>query len=145
MYKDLTVCIAETVINVGVVLGETVIYDKRVKVEIGKAMLKISDILELGEGSIIELSKKSSEPADVYADNILSARGTAAVADHGFFAVKITEIISSPSIFSLGSVIVLDRKTTDPADIYVNDVLFAKGEIVVIEENFGVRINQIIT
>lgn len=43
-----------------------------------------------------------------------------------------------------GSIIELDKLAGEPADLYVNDVLFARGEVVVIEENFGVRITEII-
>ncbi len=39
----------------------------------------------------------------------------------------------------------LDRLAGEPADLYINDVLFARGEVVVIEENFGVRITEIVS
>lgn len=42
------------------------------------------------------------------------------------------------------SVVELDKMKGDPADIYVNNKLFARGEIVVIDENFGVRITKVI-
>ncbi len=44
-----------------------------------------------------------------------------------------------------GSVIELNRLANEPVDILVNDKLFAKGEVVVIDENFGVRITDILT
>jgi flagellar motor switch protein FliN len=44
-----------------------------------------------------------------------------------------------------GSVIELDRLANEPVDILVNDKLFAKGEVVVIDENFGVRITDILS
>lgn len=44
-----------------------------------------------------------------------------------------------------GSVVELDRLAGEPVDILVNDKLFAKGEVVVIDENFGVRITDILT
>lgn len=44
-----------------------------------------------------------------------------------------------------GSVIELERLAGEPVDILVNDKLFAKGEVVVIDENFGVRITDILT
>lgn len=43
-----------------------------------------------------------------------------------------------------GSVIELDKLSGEPVDLYVNDKKFAKGEVVVIEENFGVRITELI-
>jgi len=44
-----------------------------------------------------------------------------------------------------GSVIELERLSGEPVDILVNDKLFAKGEVVVIDENFGVRITDILS
>ncbi|MGI6454251.1 MAG: flagellar motor switch protein FliN [bacterium] len=44
-----------------------------------------------------------------------------------------------------GSVVELDRLAGEPVDILVNGKLFAKGEVVVIDENFGVRITDILT
>lgn len=45
---------------------------------------------------------------------------------------------------SSGSVVELDRAAGDVVDILVNGKLFAKGEVVVIDENFGVRIQEIV-
>lgn len=42
-----------------------------------------------------------------------------------------------------GSVIELDRLAGEPVDIYVGDRRFAEGEVVVLGENFGVRITRI--
>ncbi|HQH70538.1 MAG TPA: FliM/FliN family flagellar motor switch protein, partial [bacterium] len=44
-----------------------------------------------------------------------------------------------------GSVVELDKLAGEPVDILVNGKLFAKGEVVVIDENFGVRITDILT
>jgi flagellar motor switch protein FliN len=43
-----------------------------------------------------------------------------------------------------GSVVELDRLAGDPVDVYINDHLFAKGEVIVVDDNFGVRITQLI-
>jgi len=43
-----------------------------------------------------------------------------------------------------GSIIELDKLSGEPVDLYVNDKKFAHGEVVVIEENFGVRITELI-
>ncbi len=43
-----------------------------------------------------------------------------------------------------GSVIELDKLSGEPVDLYANDKLFARGEVVVIEENFGVRITELL-
>ncbi len=45
---------------------------------------------------------------------------------------------------SPGSIVELDKLSGDPVDIYVNEKKFAEGEVVVIDENFGVRITDLI-
>ncbi len=47
--------------------------------------------------------------------------------------------------FSQGSVIELEKQAGDPVDILVNGELIAKGDVVVIDDNFGVRITEILT
>lgn len=43
-----------------------------------------------------------------------------------------------------GAVIELDRKAGEPIDIFVNDRLVARGEIVIIEENLGITMTELI-
>jgi flagellar motor switch protein FliN len=53
---------------------------------------------------------------------------------------------SVKSILSLGegSIVELDKLAGEPVDIKANGVLIAKGEVVVIDENFGVRVTEIV-
>jgi flagellar motor switch protein FliN len=44
-----------------------------------------------------------------------------------------------------GSVVELDKLAGDPVDIFVNEQLVARGEVLVLNENFCVRINEIVT
>jgi flagellar motor switch protein FliN/FliY len=44
-----------------------------------------------------------------------------------------------------GSILELDKLAGEPVDILVNSKLIAKGEVVVIDENFGVRVTDIIS
>jgi flagellar motor switch protein FliN len=44
-----------------------------------------------------------------------------------------------------GEVIELDRAASAPADLLVNGTLIARGEIVVVDEDFGLRISEIVT
>jgi len=44
-----------------------------------------------------------------------------------------------------GSIVELDKLTGEPVDILVNGKLVARGEVVVIDENFGVRITEIVS
>lgn len=43
-----------------------------------------------------------------------------------------------------GSVVELDRLAGDPVDVFVNDCLIARGEVVVVDDKFGVRITEMI-
>jgi flagellar motor switch protein FliN/FliY len=53
---------------------------------------------------------------------------------------NISEILS----MTTGSVIELDKMAGEPVDVLVNGKLIAKGEVVVIDENFGVRISEVL-
>jgi flagellar motor switch protein FliN/FliY len=44
-----------------------------------------------------------------------------------------------------GSVIQLDRLAGEPIDIYVGDRRFAEGEVVVVDEHFGIRITRVLS
>lgn len=44
---------------------------------------------------------------------------------------------------STGSIVELDRAINEPVDVIVNDCVIARGEVVVVEGNYGVRIQQI--
>ena len=45
---------------------------------------------------------------------------------------------------SEGSVVELDKLAGDPVDVFVNDRLIARGEVLVLNENFCVRVNEIV-
>ncbi|MEN6434279.1 MAG: flagellar motor switch protein FliN [Anaerolineaceae bacterium] len=44
-----------------------------------------------------------------------------------------------------GSVVELDRLAGDPVDIFINDRLIAHGEVVVVDDKFGVRITELVS
>ena len=47
--------------------------------------------------------------------------------------------------FTQGSLVVLDKMAGEQADLYVNGQCVARGDIVVVEDNFGIRITDIVT
>jgi flagellar motor switch protein FliN/FliY len=57
---------------------------------------------------------------------------------------KTRKNISEILAISMGSVIELDKMAGEPVDVLVNGKLIAKGEVVVIDENFGVRITEVL-
>ncbi len=44
-----------------------------------------------------------------------------------------------------GSVVTLDRAVGEPVDLYVSDRKFAQGEIVVVDDHFGVRVTRLLS
>ena len=46
---------------------------------------------------------------------------------------------------SKGAIVELNRLAGEPVDVYVNDKLLGKGEIVVVNERLGVRVTEIVT
>jgi flagellar motor switch protein FliN len=42
-----------------------------------------------------------------------------------------------------GSVLELDKLSTDPIDLYVNDILIARGEVVVVDDKFAIKISEL--
>lgn len=72
-----------------------------ISVEIGTAKRKVKDILEFTQGTIIELERQAGAPVDIVVNGNLIARGDVVVIDDNF-AVRITEIVKSKFIDSLG-------------------------------------------
>jgi len=58
---------------------------------------------------------------------------------------KISKSIQQVLSLREGSVIELDKLVEEPVDLYINGVPLARGEIVVVNENFGLRITEIVS
>jgi flagellar motor switch protein FliN/FliY len=74
----------------------------QVSVEVGRTRMSIQDLLQLGQGSVIELTKLAGEALDIYINGRLVARGEAVIVNEKF-GVRITDIISQQDrVTSLG-------------------------------------------
>ena len=62
-------------------------------VELGRNRMLISELLQLGQGSVIELSKLAGEPMDVFINQRLIARGEVVVINEKF-GIRLTDIVS---------------------------------------------------
>jgi flagellar motor switch protein FliN/FliY len=62
-------------------------------VELGSTRMLISELLQLGQGSVIELTKLAGEPMDVFVNQRLIARGEVVVVNEKF-GVRLTDIVS---------------------------------------------------
>ena len=83
--------------------GETMVFDKKniglvmdvpleVSVELGRTQKLIKDILEFGQGSIIELDRLAGEPVDILVNGKVIAKGEVVVIDESF-GVRVVDII----------------------------------------------------
>jgi flagellar motor switch protein FliN/FliY len=74
-----------------------------VSVELGRAKMLISDLLQLGQGSVIELTKLAGEPVEIFVNQKLIARGEVVVVNEKF-GIRMTDIISpAERVKQLGS------------------------------------------
>ncbi|MGQ9846478.1 MAG: flagellar motor switch protein FliN [Bacteroidales bacterium] len=64
-----------------------------VSVELGKAKILIRELLQLGQGSVIELNKLAGEPLEILVNQKLVARGEVVVINDRF-GIRLTDIIS---------------------------------------------------
>ncbi len=81
------------------------------------------------------LGKEQSENLDLIMDVPLQV-----TVEIGRTRRKVQEILE----FSKGSLVVLDKLAGDHVDLFVNGKCVAKGDVVVIDDNFGVRITEIV-
>ncbi|MBN2233012.1 MAG: flagellar motor switch protein FliN [Deltaproteobacteria bacterium] len=65
----------------------------QLSVELGRTRMIINDLLQLGQGSVVELEKLAGEPLDVLVNNKLVARGEVVVVNEKF-GIRLTDIIS---------------------------------------------------
>ncbi len=65
----------------------------KVTVELGRARMAIREILQLTQGSVIELQKFAGEPLEVLVNDKLIARGETVVVNEKF-GIRLTDIIS---------------------------------------------------
>ena len=64
-----------------------------VSVELGRTEMLVNDLLRLGQGSIVELTKLADQPMDIYVNRKLFARGEVVVVNEKF-GIRLTDIIS---------------------------------------------------
>lgn len=65
----------------------------RVSVELGRTKILVRDLLQLGQGSVVELSKFAGEPLELLVNEKLIARGEVVVVNEKF-GLRLTDIIS---------------------------------------------------
>lgn len=61
--------------------------------ELGRTKIIVSELLNLGQGSVLELNKLAGEPMEIYVNDKLIAKGEAVVVNDKF-GVRLTDVIS---------------------------------------------------
>jgi flagellar motor switch protein FliN/FliY len=64
-----------------------------ISVELGKVKILVNDLLQLGQGSIVDLEKPAGEPLDIYVNAKLVARGEVVVVDEKY-GIRIIDVVS---------------------------------------------------
>jgi len=80
---------AGTVANLDMILDIPV----TISVEIGRTRMLVNELLQLGQGTVVELEKLAGEPMEILVNGKLIARGEAVVVNEKF-GVKLTDIVS---------------------------------------------------
>jgi flagellar motor switch protein FliN/FliY len=65
----------------------------QLSVELGRTRLTIKNILQLGQGSVVELDGLAGEPMDIYVNGYLIAQGEVVVVDEKY-GIRVTDIIT---------------------------------------------------
>ena len=92
--------------------------------------------------SVAELPELQSEATGKAAgslDHLLDV-SVCVSAELGRVTITIADLLK----LEVGSVVGLDRAVSEPVDLLVQGVLFARGEVVVIDDSFAVRIREIL-
>jgi len=79
----------------------------KVSVELGRTKMLVNDLLQLGQGSVIELDKIAGEPMEILINDKLVAMGEVVVVNEKF-GVRLTDVVSQ---FGLGDVTTSERLT----------------------------------
>jgi len=80
-----------------------------------------------------------STPSDDYLDLLMNVK-----LDVRVEIGRTTKTMSEIMKLSQGAIITLEKPAGSPVDVIANDQIIARGDVVVIEENFGVRITEIL-
>lgn len=85
-------------------------------------------------------SANDQPPADINLDLVLDVPVSVSL-QVGSTEITIRDLVQLVE----GSVVALDRESSEPMDVMVNGTLIAHGEIVVVDENFGIRLTDVVS
>ena len=94
---------------------------------------------DLPDGANLAPEQDGSESGKINSDVLQNIPVTISV-EVGRTSLKIRDLMR----LTQGSVVELDRIAGEPLDLLVNDTLVAQGEVVLVNERYGVRLTQVI-
>jgi flagellar motor switch protein FliN/FliY len=158
---DLALALAPTLDAVAVALGPVVLGEAQA-LDVRLALARITahaDVAAIGLHTVAgiraaivlgidavvetETGSASTPPAALTLDRLDLLRGVEMAASVELGRAKMT--VNDLLALRNGSVIELDRAAGESADLFVNGRLIARGEVVVVDENYALRITQIAT
>ena len=152
---DLAAALAPTVAAVAAAIGPVTLGP----VQLTEGRLTVNRILAAAESGLVPLlgadgpraaialaltpAEAPGVPSAPPADRLDLLRGVEmdATAELGRTRMTVNDLLALRS----GAVVELDRIAGGPADLLVNGRLIARGEVVVVDENYGIRITQVVT
>jgi flagellar motor switch protein FliN/FliY len=78
-------------------LGGQAIQDVEVQVQavLGRATLRVHQMLKLGRGAVVEFRSKTDDPVELYVDNVLIGKGEVIVTPEDKIGVTLTEVVKA--------------------------------------------------
>lgn len=99
-----------------------------------------ADLAMWGDLAPSPAASPSAVGADVNLDLILDVQVTLSL-EVGRVRIPIRNLLQ----LNQGSVVELERMAGEPLDVFVNGTLVAQGEVVVVNERFGVRLTEVVS
>lgn len=69
--------------------------DVEIAVVLGQSNLRVHQLLKLGRGAVVELEQRTSDPVEIYANDVLIAKGEVVVTAGDKIGVTLTELVKS--------------------------------------------------
>ena len=69
--------------------------DVDISVVLGQSNLRVNQLLKLGRGAVVELEQRTSDPVEIFANDVLIARGEVVITAGDKIGVTLTELVKS--------------------------------------------------
>ena len=69
--------------------------DVDISVVLGQSTLRVNQLLKLGRGAVVELEQRTSDPVEIFANDVLIAKGEVVITAGDKIGVTLTELVKS--------------------------------------------------